>query len=157
MTRFGCWALSAAALIGCAPAFGATDAMRSQVQEFVKTYVDAQNRVDASAQMEMVSKKSGVSAISMGEIRRGWEAIRADVDETVGSEGLFKISIGTIDVEALGPSFALAYAPCTMTFRTADGELQLRGAVTLVLDKSSGKWKVLHEHGSAQLPEVEGE
>ncbi len=157
MSSSRAWVLLVTALVVCAPAFGAADTLRGEVQEFVKSYFDAQNRVDASAQMEMVSKKPGVSSISMGEIVRGWEAIRAGVDKMVGSEGRFRLSVGTIDVEALGPNFALAYAPCTMTFHTAQGEVQMRGAVTLVLVKSSGKWKVLHEHGSAQLPELEGD
>jgi ketosteroid isomerase-like protein len=33
-----------------------------------------------------------------------------------------------------------------------DNQAQLRGAMTLVLEKSSGKWKVLHEHDSLHFP-----
>lgn len=145
------------ALLALPPVLGVPDVGRTQVQEFVKSYIDAQNKVDASGQMEMVSRKPAVSSISMGEIVRGWEAIRADVDKVVGSEGQFKISIGTIDVEVLGTNYALAFAPCTITFHAAEGDVQLRGAISLVLEKSAGKWKVLHEHSSAQLPEVEGD
>ncbi len=134
-----------------------TDSTRAEVQAFVKSYVEAQNKVDASAMMEMVSKRTGVTSVGMGEITRGWEAIRADVDEIVGSEGLFKIAVGTIDVEELGPSFALAVAPCTITFGSQQGDLQLRGAVSLVLEKSTDKWKVFHEHTSVRLPEAEGD
>ena len=31
-------------------------------------------------------------------------------------------------------------------------QAQMRAAMTLVLEKSSGKWKVLHEHDSLQFP-----
>jgi uncharacterized protein (TIGR02246 family) len=135
----------------------ATDSVRAEIQAFVKSYVEAQNKVDASALMEMVSKRTGVTSVGMGEITRGWEAIRAEVDEVVGSEGLFKISVGTIDVEELGPSFALALAPCTITFNSEHGSLQLRGAVSLVLEKAGDKWTVFHEHTSVRLPEAEGD
>ncbi len=149
--------VSIIALLASQPVLGATDAGRTQVQEFVKSYIDAQNKVDASVQMEMVSRKPGVSSISMGEIVRGWEAVRADVDKVVGSEGQFKISIGTIDVDLLGTSYALVVAPCTITLHAAGGDVQVRGAISMVLEKSVGKWKVLHEHSSAQLPEAEGD
>lgn len=138
-------------------AHGATDSVRTNVQAFVKSYVEAQNKVDASAQMEMVSNRKGVSSLSMGEITRGWEAIRASVDEMVGSEGQFKISLGTIDVEELGPTFALAFAPCTITVASGEGALQLRGAVSLVLERTTGHWKVFHEHSSVKLPEETGD
>ena len=133
------------------------DSVRSDVQGFVKTYVDVQNKFDASATMELVSRKPGVASIVMGEITRGWDAIRDDVDSTIGSEGRLKLALGTIDVNPLGSGFALAFAPCTITVITDSGELQLKGALTLVLEKSSGKWKVLHEHASVQLPDAEGD
>jgi ketosteroid isomerase-like protein len=133
------------------------ESARSDVQGFVKTYVEVQNKFDASATMELVSRKSGVASIAMGEISRGWDAIRDDVDSTVGSEGRLKLDLGTIDVNPLGSGYALAFAPCTITVVTDGGELQLRGALTLVLEKSTGKWKVLHEHISVQLPDAEGD
>lgn len=157
MRSLRCFLLVFIVLPAAATAQGANQALRNQVREFVKAYIDAQNRVDASALVDMISRKPGVSAITMGEIVRGWEAIRADVDSAVGSEGQMKISLGSIDVESLGPNFALAFAPCTLTVHTAVGDIQLRGAVTLVLEKTTGKWKVLHDHSSAQLPELEGE
>ena len=151
-------------LICCLVAVGAStvtaagpESIRAEAQAFVKQYVDAQNKVDASALMEMISKRAGVTSVSMGEITRGWEAIRAEVDEVVGSEGLFKIAVGSIDVEELGPGFALALAPCTITVTSAQESLQLRGAVSLVLERSGDKWVVFHEHTSVRLPEPDGD
>jgi len=155
--RLGCILAALVAVLGAAgPTAPSADAVRAEVQQFFKSYVEAQNKVDASAIMEMVSKKPGVASISMGEITRGWEDIRKDVDSIVGSEGVMKIAIGTIDVEPLGPNFALAFAPCTITLAVAQGGLQVRGAVTLIVEKSEGKWKLIHEHTSAQITENEG-
>jgi ketosteroid isomerase-like protein len=149
--------LGVVVLAAAPPSKPSVEAVRADVQGVVKAYVEAQNKVDASAIMEMVSKSPGVASISMGEITRGWEAIRNDVDSTVGSEGQAKIALGTIDVNQLGSGFALAFAPCTITFAPEQGGLQLRGALTLVLEKSGVNWKVLHEHASAQLPTAEGD
>jgi len=149
--------LGVAASAATSPPKPSADSVRSEVQAFVKTYVEVQNKFDATATMELVSRKPGVASIAMGDITRGWDSIRDDVDSTVGSEGRLKLALGTIDVNSLGPGFALAFAPCTINVITDSGELQLKGALTLVLEKSTGKWKVLHEHISVQLPDAEGD
>src|SRR2546426_1672134 len=99
--------LGVAVLAAAPPSKPSIDAVRSEVQGVVKAYVEAQNNVDAGAIMEMVSKNAGVASIAMGEITRGWEAIRNGVDSTVGSEGQVKLALGTIDVSQLGSGFAL--------------------------------------------------
>ncbi len=149
--------LNAVTLGAAPPAAPTADDLRADVQAFVKAYVEAQNKADASAIMEMVSKSPGVASIAMGEITRGWEGIRTEADAMVGSEGQFKMAVGTIDVNQLGSAFALAFAPCTITMVLEQGSVQVRGALTVVLEKSAGKWKVLHEHASAQLPTEEGD
>ena len=132
-------------------------ATRTAVQAFVKAYVDAANRADITAMMEMVSHKDGVATIGDGEIERGWEAIRRGNDDMVGAEGSFKISIGSIDVLPLGASAAVAIAPLSTTLVTPAGAVQASGAMTLVLEKSAGKWLIIHEHVSHQVPEPEGD
>ena len=133
----------------------ASDALRSEVQKFVKAYVEAQNKLDASAMMDMVSRDPAVASITMGELLRGWEAIRDDVDDMVGSNDDMTIALGTIEVVPLGSGFVLAFAPCSISYTDDEGPVQTRGALSLVLEKSSGRWKVLHEHASIQVPDEE--
>src|SRR5262245_36693196 len=91
---------AALSLSGAAgPAGPSAEAVRADVQAFMNSYIAAQNKVDATAIMEKVSNRSGVASITMGEITRGWEAIRAEVDKGVGSEGELKMALGTIDVQ----------------------------------------------------------
>ncbi len=155
--RIGVLSLLGFAVLGAAPPSPSADALRADVQGVVKAYVEAQNNADANAIMEMVSKNPGVAAISLGDITRGWEAIRHDADEMVGSKGQMTLALGTIDVSQLGANFALAFAPCTLTLASEHGAAQLHGALTLVLEKSAGKWKIFHEHSSVQLPSDESE
>lgn len=137
---------------GDATAQSQSTAFRESVLKFVRAYVGANNSADANAVMDMTSRQPTVSSVSLGEITRGWEAIRADADSLAGSEGMYKLSIGTADVTPLGASAALVVASVTLTFATQEGPAQVRGAMTLVLEKSDGAWKMLHEHYSIPLP-----
>lgn len=131
----------------------ASPATRADVQAFVKKYAEAANAGDVSALMEMVSRRAGVTSVNDGEITRGWEAIRTDNDEIVGREGTYRLSVGSIDVTALGATFAIAVAPFTLTIATQQGAVQAQGAMSFVLEKQAGQWKVLHEHYSTKAPE----
>ncbi|HEX7078278.1 MAG TPA: nuclear transport factor 2 family protein [Candidatus Eisenbacteria bacterium] len=129
------------------------EAARAEVQAFVKGYIDAANRADVTAMMEMVSRRPDVSSVTDGVITRGWESIREDNDQFAGKEGTYKFSLGSIDVTPLGPGFALAVAPVAVTVVTDQDTLQADSALSLVLEKSAGKWKIVHEHMSGQEPE----
>ncbi|HVO84134.1 MAG TPA: SgcJ/EcaC family oxidoreductase [Syntrophobacteria bacterium] len=134
------------------PALAQTpDTVTNEVQKFVRTFVEASNKADAKAVMEMYSKKPSVISIDDGKITRGWEAIRSDTNEIVGHEGRYKISLGNIEVTPLGPAHALAVAPYTMALVTEDGTtFQIRGAITVILEKAAGKWQIIHDHTSSQ-------
>ena len=134
-----------------------TEATRAAVQSFVKAFVDAANKADISTVMEMYSRKAEVTSVGDGEINRGWDAIRKDADEVVGKEGSYKISIGSIDVIPLGPSYVLAVAPLMVTVATGDTAVQLPAAMTLVLEKSGSKWTILHDHMSTKGADQTGD
>jgi uncharacterized protein (TIGR02246 family) len=127
------------------------DTVTTEVQNFVRTFVEASNKADAKAVMEMYSKKPSIISIDDGKITRGWEAIRSETNEIVGHAGRYKISLGGIEATSLGPAYALAVAPYTMALVTEDGAtFQVRGAITLVLEKAAGKWQIIHDHTSSQ-------
>src|SRR5206468_11844164 len=95
--------LTIAALSIAAPAQqpqGSSAAMsgaRAEVQKFVRDYIDANNRADATSLSEAMSRRPEVTSVNEGTIVRGWEAIRTSTDEIVGKQGSFNISIGTMD------------------------------------------------------------
>jgi ketosteroid isomerase-like protein len=134
-------------LLGAAPA-AKSPPVREDVQGFVRTFVEATNRADVTAVMEMYSKKAGIASIGDGEITRGWDAIRTESDQIVGKEGAYKISLGSVDVMSIGTGNAIAFAPYAVTLTTDQGPMQLSGAITLVLEKTAGAWKIVHEHTS---------
>lgn len=129
---------------------------RTAVQNFVRAYIKAHNDADATAMMDAMNRDPSTSSISDGEITRGWEAIRTETDEVTGAEGRFRVSVGTMDVTALGAGHVLVIAPTSITVATDKGPLQLKGAVTLVLRKTGAKWTILHEHYSTVAAGAEG-
>lgn len=124
---------------------------RTEVQKFVKDYIDATNRVDATALSETVSRRSDVSSVKDGTITRGWEANRSGTDELTGKQGSFAFSIGTMDVTMLGSTYALVVAPTSVAARNQQGQVvEVKGAVTIVLEKGRDGWKILTEHDSSR-------
>lgn len=141
-----------AAPAAAAPAAAAPPALRAEVQAFVAGYIDAHNGTDRGAVMEMFCRQPEVSWVEMGGITRGWESIRSGAGILAGELGTHRAFLGAMDVAPLGPDHALVVAPLMIDLAAADGNAQMRGAMTLVLEKASGKWKVLHEHMSLQFP-----
>src|SRR5437867_4942259 len=125
---------------------------RDEVERFARSYIESSGGADPAVVMEMVSKRPDVSTIGMGVINRGWEAIRSEVVKLAGSQGTHRISPGRMDVTFLGEGYALVVVPVTIDLIVGEDQAEMGGAVTLVLEKTAGKWKVLREHDSLQFP-----
>ena len=127
--------------------------LRQEVQQVVRAYVEGHNKGDVGTVIEMYSRQPGVTSVGDGEITRGWDRIREAFDQLIGTEGKYRISIGSIDVMPLGPGHALALTSYTITLNVQGQEVQQRGAMTLVLQKEQGDWKVIHDHTSTKTEE----
>ena len=127
---------------------GPATTARTEIQQVVRAYIEAHNNADAATIAEMYSREAGVTSVGDGVITRGWDRIREAFDQLVGAEGKFRVSIGSIDVTPLGPSYSLALTSYTLTTTAAGTETQQRGAMTLVLQKVAGEWKIIHDHTS---------
>jgi ketosteroid isomerase-like protein len=88
-----------------------------------------------------------------GEVKRGWETVREAANQVMGAEGMVRISAGVVDVVSLSPGIAIAVVPYAITINTNTGPQQLRGTMSLVLKKSSGTWKTVHDHSSTVAQE----
>ena len=144
------WLPAIAAMLMAPALSGQTPAQRQEVQDFVRAYADAANRGDVTAYTEMYSRRADLITVNDGTILRGWEALRTQANETLGMEGSYKISVGTIDVATIGTTRAIAVFPFAMTVTTDQGPVQLRGAMTLVVEKGAQGWRIIHDHTSTQ-------
>ena len=126
---------------------------RAEVEAFVRQYVVAMNRADAMSAAELFSRKPEASTVTMGKIARGIDGVRAVTDQIAGSEGTQKTSLESMDVVLLGTGHALVVAPVIWSLGAGPAAADFHGALTLVLERSGGRWAILHEHGSMRLPE----
>ena len=127
---------------------GQIPTQRQEIQNFVRAYADAANRGDVTTYVEMYSRRPDLIAVNDGEIIRGWDKVRDGANAVLGLEGSYKVSVGTIDVISIGTTRAIAVFPFVMTVTTQQGPVQLPGATTLVLEKSTQGWKIIHDHTS---------
>jgi len=74
-------------------------AQRTEIQQVIKTHMDAHDRSDAATIAEVYSKQPGVTSVGDGQIMR--DRIREAFDQLVGTEGKFKISTGSVDIVPL--------------------------------------------------------
>ena len=130
----------------------ASGAFRAEVEAAVQAFVAAHNKGDAGAVAAMYAAQPGVSSISDGAIARGWDRIREQggvLDSLMAAQGHLTVSLGSLDVTALGNSYALAIAPYTLVAAARGSEVRQRGAMTLVLQKVEKDWKIIHDHTSS--------
>lgn len=147
------WLLACAACSGPA---ASPEVSRSDVQHAVRDYVDATNRANVTAMMGMISRGPGVSQIVNGAIARGWDAIRTADEAAVGKTSGARMTLGPMDVVPLEGTHAIVTAPITITTPGDRGLSEEAGAMTLVLERTSMGWKIVHEHYSSQ-PVDEGD
>jgi uncharacterized protein (TIGR02246 family) len=129
----------------------APGAVRAEVEAAVRAYVAAHNRGDAGGVAALYGTQPGVTSIGDGEIVRGWDRIREQgnaLDTLQAHQGHLTVTLGSLDITPLGTGYALAIAPYTLTVAGPGGAASRRGAMTLVLQKVAGEWKIIHDHTS---------
>lgn len=133
----------------------ATDsAVTAEIQHLVRSFVKATNEGDVDAIMDMYSHEPEVASLGYGGIARGREAIRADSQQLVGKAGRLRVSVGLVEVVSLGTAHALAFASGVVFSPVqVDSSVQVAPvsvALTFVFERSSGRWKIFHQHASAR-------
>jgi uncharacterized protein (TIGR02246 family) len=120
----------------------------AQVQDFVREYVAATNAGDATKITSMIARDPDVTSVAYGEVLRGWDAIRKEVDDHIASAPGSKVTFATVSVQQLGADVAVASAPFTFTLGVDGKTVQLAGAASMVVRRSEGQLLVVHEHYS---------
>jgi uncharacterized protein (TIGR02246 family) len=125
----------------------------TEMQALVRSIANAVGKGDAGRTMDFYRRDDPtITSASDGTLERGWQEISASTDSSMGLEGKFRLSLGSIDVTPLGPGYALAVAPILITVPTANGEQKARAIWSIVARHDSTGWKVIHDHSSFQKP-----
>jgi uncharacterized protein (TIGR02246 family) len=133
----------------------ATDsAARAEIQNLVKSFVKATNEGDVDAIMDMYSHEPEVASLGYGGIARDRDAIRADSEQLVGKAGKVRVAVGPVEVVSLGTAHALAFVSgvvfSPVLAESAVHVAPVSVALTFVFERSSGRWKIVHQHASAR-------
>lgn len=154
--RFGFLALICGlSLPGCAkqPEQPSPAQTITEVQALVRSIADAVGKGDAGRTMDFYRRDDPtITSASDGTLERGWQQISASTDSSMGLEGKFRLSLGSVDVTPLGSGYALAVAPILITVPTQNGDQKLRAVWSIVARRDSTGWKVIHDHSSFQKP-----
>ena len=126
---------------------------QAQVQDFVRDYVAAFNAGDDSKLMGLINHDAAVSSIASGRLYRGWDAIRVGSSETLAAVADIRVSVGAVEVTALGADSALAVAPMVVTadrFPLQGGSKltsdDFPGALTMIVRRTPDGLRLIHEH-----------
>jgi ketosteroid isomerase-like protein len=120
------------------------------IRRHVRELVDATNH-NPMATLQKYVQSAEVTSINDETIVRGWSSL---VQQTQGAAaGSFFLQLGDVSLVGMGSQAALAIAPFTMSYRTADGPVQVPGSMTLAFSWTSDGWKIVHEHYSTGLDE----
>jgi uncharacterized protein (TIGR02246 family) len=136
------------AVAGCAapPAQGGNPPQ--EIAAMLRRSATDWNRGDLAGFMSDYANDSLTSYVSGGHVQYGWQALydRYQANYFAAGKSRDSLDFEEVRVRALTPD--LAYA--TARFRLLRGDsLVASGPFTLVLQKQGDRWRILHDHTSA--------
>jgi uncharacterized protein (TIGR02246 family) len=143
--------LAVLGLAGCAFSPGkekpaAVAAARAQVRSLFEKYVDALNKSDSTGILAAYAQDAEVTVCGGGHIFRGRQAI-SETAESLINPGQNTYSIDSLDVVPIEKAHALALV--VYTIDPADQDIPaFQTTATYLLEKSGGKWEIVHAHVS---------
>lgn len=109
------------------------------------------NRGDLAGFMSDYARDSLTSYVSGGHVQYGWQALydRYQANYFAPGKSRDSLSFGEVRVRVLTPDFA--YVTARFTLARADSVVA-SGPFTLVLQRQGDRWRILHDHTSADPP-----
>ena len=122
------------------------------VKALVQACIQAHNSGDVESIVKLYSVSQHVSSAGNYDVETGPEAIRAAAVRESAQSGNLHLTVDSVDVQALGSSYALAVARFSDDGGTADAGDDIHGILTVVAERVAGQWKILHDHFSFRVP-----
>jgi ketosteroid isomerase-like protein len=125
-----------------------TPSIERELTEILETQRDAWNRGDIDAFLVPYWKSDQLTFSSGGEVRRGFEATRARYLKTYPDrKAMGQLEFSALEVTPLGTQSAMVLGNWKLTREAGP----LGGNFTLVLQRFSGAWKIIHDHTSRRM------
>ena len=139
-------------LLGAACAPLAAEPPASEAQAAVRAVLDAQveawNRGDLEAFMAGYWRSPELVFCSGATVTKGWQATLERYRKRYQAEGreMGRLGFDAVEVLAMGPGAAAARGAWRL--RMSDGK-QPHGLFTLLLRRTDGAWRIVHDHTSS--------
>ena len=141
-------------LVNCGSPQQAAQSARNEIQALLNAQMKAWNSGDIEGFMDGYENSKKLVFTSGATIRRGWQETLekykgryGDKPETMGNL-TFKID----ETRFVGPNAAVVLGYWALKGGEADGA---NGVFSLVLTKTSGRWRIVHDHTVADAPAEE--
>jgi ketosteroid isomerase-like protein len=135
------------ALCGCATAHSFTPADRAAVTATLEAQVAAWNREDIAGFMDKYARSDQLVFTSGGKIRRGWQAtydaFRTKYATAPGTMGQLQFEV--LQIDPAGADGCVVLGRWTLV----SGAHPATGIFSVVLERQSQGWRVIHDHTSA--------
>jgi ketosteroid isomerase-like protein len=111
----------------------------------------AWNRGDLKAFMAGYVNSPKMTYTAGGVVVRGWDALRKRYEERYGRtpDTMGTLRFDDLEISLLGKDVALAVG---RWFLRRTGQPDIDGVFSLVWQKTSGGWRILHDHSSLREP-----
>jgi len=128
--------------------------VRREVADLLSKVVDSTNKGDMTTLAELVSRKSGFTAIANGEIAKGHDELMKNANLLVGQQGKYSMSLGEMDVNQIKPGVVIATGPYAITVTGDTASVKGKGFVSFVVEKQDKFWRIVHMHRSLAEAEI---
>jgi ketosteroid isomerase-like protein len=139
------------ALLLCLPASDVE--AEKQIRQTLSAQVDAWNEGDIRGFMEGYVRSEELRFASGNSSFRGWQATFDRYQKSYDSrEKMGRLKFSDLEIQVVSQEFAEVFGRFHLTRDAAVGDAE--GLFTLLMQKSDGRWLVLHDHTSAAPPEA---
>ena len=127
----------------------------ARVRSMLEASAAGWNRGDLDAFMEVYKEDSQTTYVGGTGLRRGYEAIRQRYEPLFGSDAdRDSLRFEDLTVRRVADDVAVGVARWVLH---RGGEVTGAGPFTLVLQRTTGGWKIVHDHSSSDPEAEEGE
>jgi len=124
----------------------ADEEIREAIRVVLSTQQDAWNRGDIRSFMEGYWNSPDLSFAGSSGVTRGWQSVLERYEKNYPDrEAMGKLDFTILEIRPLNPDAALVIGRWHLKKKPEDAG----GVFSLVFQKISGKWKIVHDHTSA--------
>jgi ketosteroid isomerase-like protein len=123
---------------------------RAAITALLDNQIAAWNRGDLPSYMDGYARIPGLVFTSGGDIRRGWQDAlnHYQARYAIDPKAMGTLSFEIESIDPVGPDGAVVLGHWGLTDSPHDG----RGVFTLVLERRSEGWRIVHDHTSLSPP-----